>query len=451
MANDEGDPGDPLIGALVAGRFRVDALLGEGGMGRVYRATQLGLGRRVAVKLLHPHLAQEPDLALRFEREAKAASMLNHPNSVIVYDFGRWKNELFIAMEYLDGRGLDRILLREHPLSAERIVFFLAQLCDVLSVAHRMDLLHRDLKPENLLIVKDADGREVVKVVDFGLAILAQGARDQRLTLEGSVSGTPAYMSPEQALDKELDRRSDIYAVGCVLYEMLCGSPPFEGSSPVECLAMHLYDEPVAPSQRSRQGVDKGLETLALWCLEKKPENRPQSIDEVRVALLEALDQPSDGVLLAAALHETGKRRDARAAAAGIADTTRQERPLSCAGLQVAVYQSEDVAFSGSAVTVLRAQGAGCTVGARLEVPSGPFDGLVVDIRGRETTALDVVAGWLADGAVGGRPIVVVGPDDDMAAMTRTLSIGAADYVPESDLAKLPKKLVRALRRGKRG
>jgi len=444
---------DPWLGQVVAGRFRVESLLGEGGMGRVYEATQLGLDRRVAVKVLHPHLASREELCLRFEREARTSSMLNHRNSVIVYDFGRWEGQLFLAMEYLEGRGLDRVLLREHPMSAERVVFFMAQLCDVLSVAHKMDLLHRDLKPENLIIVKDAEGEEVLKVVDFGLAFLMEGGRDQRMTQDGSVSGTPAYMSPEQALDHELDRRSDIYAVGCILYELLCGSPPFEGSSPVECLAMHLYDEPVPPSQRSKAAVDRALETTALWCLEKKPENRPQSIDEVKVALLEALDQPSDGAMLARAIEETTRRRDARATAAGILPTVRSERVQVSAGLEVLVLQPAGVEFSASALTVLRSQGATCLQGDALDVPpalaEGQTDAVVVDIRTRAKVALDTVGWWLESDALGGRPVLLVGPDDDMNAMTRALTMDA-DYVPESDLAKLPKRLNRALKRSRR-
>jgi serine/threonine-protein kinase len=445
---------DPWIGALVAGRFRVESLIGEGGMGRVYLATQLGLKRRAAVKVLHAHLAQKDELAVRFEREARTASMLSHPNSVIVYDFGQWEGQLYIAMEYLEGRGLDQVLLRQGRMAADRIVYFMGQLCDALSAAHRMDLLHRDLKPENLIIVKDADGREQLKVVDFGLAFLMEGDKDQRLTRDGSVSGTPAYMSPEQALDKALDRRSDIYAVGCILYELLCGSPPFEGVSPVECLAMHLYDEPVPPSQRARGPVDKALETTALWCLEKAPENRPQTIDEVKVALLEAIDRPSDGAMLARALEETTRRREERAAAAGIADTERVARPLVAAGLEVLVLQCAGVDFGRSACTTLRSQGASCELGESLDVPpvfeSGRTDAVVVDIRSEPAAMLDTLASWLAGGVLGGRPLVVVGPDDDMSAMTRTLTIGGADYVPESDLARLPKKLTRAVRRRKR-
>jgi len=446
---------DRFIGQVVAKRFRIESLLGEGGIGRVYLATQAGLGRRVAIKVLHPHFAARPEMAERFKREARAASMLNHPNSVVVYDFGAWRGQLFIAMEYLEGRGLDRVIAREHPLPPERIVGYLSQLCEVLSVAHRQELLHRDLKPENLVIVKDADGHDQVKVVDFGLAVVMEASRDQRLTQDGSVSGTPAYMSPEQALDKPLDARSDIYAVGCILYELLCGQPPFEGSSPVECLAMHLYDEPEPPSRRARHSVDKGLETAALWCLEKRPDGRPQSVDELKVVLQEALSRPADSEVLARAVAQTTMSREARVARAGIPTTRQEPRPEQVAsGLSVLLFQPTDIAFSAKPATVLRSHG--CEVAVLDDLSESPGLGgdhvhaVVVDIRGRETAALDAVAAWLAAEAVRDRPVVIVGPDESFDAMTRALSIGAADYVPESDLAKLPKKLARAVKRARR-
>lgn len=455
-ADGGGDEVDPFIGAVISGRFRIDSLLGEGGMGRVYLGSQVRLDRKCAIKVLHPHFAARKDMAMRFQREAKAASMLNHPNSVIVYDFGAWQGQLYIAMEYLEGRGLDRVLMREHPLSPERVVYFMLQLCDVLSVAHKMELLHRDLKPENLVIIKDNEGRDVVKVVDFGLAYLMEGDKNQRLTQDGSVSGTPAYMSPEQALDKPLDRRSDIYAVGCILYELLCGVPPFEGSSPVECLAMHLYDEPIPPSKRARHTVDRALETTALWCLEKKPENRPQSVDDLKVALQESIDRPDDGAMLAAALQQTTMSRDARVHAAGVPTSTRIERPAVDAGLSVIVYQPDDMEFSGSAATVLRSQAVTCDLrGEALAAPpaleDGEVDAVIVDIRGREQASLDTLAWWLTSAALGTRPVLVVGGDESFDAMTRALEIGAADYVPESNLTKLPKKLGRAVRRTKKG
>ena len=448
------EPHDPLIGQTISGRFDVERLLGEGGMGRVYLGTQTRLGRKVAIKVLHPHLSNRKDMALRFQREAKTASMLNHPSSVTVYDFGAWQGMLYIVMELLDGRGLDKVLQREFPMPPERVVYFMAQLCDVLAVAHRADLLHRDLKPENLVIVQDAEGRDLLKVVDFGLAFLMEGDKDQRLTQDGSVSGTPAYMSPEQALDRQLDARSDIYAVGCILYELLCGSPPFEGSSPVECLAMHLYDEPVAPSKRARHEVHRGLEAAALWCLEKAPDHRPQRIEDVKAALLEALDQSSGGALLARAAAQTQLSRDARAQKAGLGATTRSDRPSDGAGLTVRVFQASGTEFSASAASALRSQGATCAVDEGLEpapaLGAEPPDAVVVDIRGREAEGLARVAQWLAAKAFGVAPVVIVGPETDFAVIARAQALGVEDYLGESQLSKLPKRLAKAVKRTKR-
>ncbi len=453
MGRDGGTPqGDPFIGQTIAKRFKVVRLIGEGGIGRVYLARQVRLGRDCALKVLHPHFAARADMARRFQREAHAASMLNHPNSVTVFDFGAWHGRLYIAMELLQGRPLDELIVREHPLADERIVDLMVQLCSVLTVAHRAELLHRDLKPENIVVVRDASGCEQVKVVDFGLAVVMQDKANPRLTQDGSVSGTPAYMSPEQALDKKLDQRSDLYAAGCILYELLTGSPPFRAASPVECLAMHLYDEPDTPTARARNPVNKALEATALWCLEKKPEHRPQSADELKVALLEALERPGESEALRRAAEMTAMNRLARAKAAGITETRREERPATRLGFDVLLFESTDA--GPDTARVLRAQGCECrTVGA-LDVPpaleDGAVDGVVVDIRNREGAALDALAWWLESEALGKRPVIVVGPDGDFSAMTRALEVGAADYVPEGDLTKLGKKLSRAVRRGRR-
>ncbi|MCA9517180.1 MAG: serine/threonine protein kinase [Myxococcales bacterium] len=449
--SDPGSP-DPLLGALVADRYRVEALLGVGGIGRVYRALHIGLNRPVALKLLHPAVASRPDMAERFQREARAASLLDHRGSVTVHDFGTWDGRLFIAMELVVGRTLDRVIARDHPLEPDRVVALMTQLCDVLAAAHRQGLLHRDLKPENIIVATDPGGRDHIKVVDFGLAVLMQEDMQQRLTQDGAVSGTPAYMSPEQALAKPLDARSDLYSVGCILYEVLTGTAPFEAASAVECLAMHLYDEPEPPSSRCRVPIDRALETTALWCLEKNPLNRPQSADELKVALQEAVDRPSESELLARAIAQTATSREARAVAAGIAPTRPAPRPGQEVGdLRVLLVEPYGVPFAESALPVLRAQGGDVLVVRRpvhaaLEHVPAATQAVVVDIRDDAHRALDAVGAWLAAGGAGAAPVVVVGADDAMDAMTRALSVGVADYVPASDLTKL----ARAVRRHQR-
>ncbi len=449
-----GNASDPLLGATVAGRFEIETLIGVGGIGRVYRAKQLELGRAVAIKVLHPEFAQREDMTARFQREARSASMLSHPGSVVVYDFGKWENRLFIAMELLEGRTLTEVLEQEFPLEQARIVNWMTQLCDVLDVAHNMDLLHRDLKPDNIVIQVGQDGKEAVKVVDFGLAILIEDHKDNRLTRDGTVSGTPSYMSPEQALAKELDQRTDLYAVGCIMYEMLCGQPPFDGTSPVDVLAKHLYDEPDSPSDRVRFDIDKRIESCAMWALQKDPDNRPQNAAELRGALERTSSDNATSSIELILTDRQMMKREERQAAVGITNTRRSSRVNSKLGHKVLVFQAPDIDFNTSCVAVLRAQGLVCGTLVSLAKPPDfqamPADALVVDLRGEGPGILDTLQQWLQLDSLGGRPILVVGPDDSFGTMTRALEIGAADYVPESMLSKLPKKVHRAVRRSER-
>lgn len=440
---------DPLIGALVAGRFRIEKQLGEGGIGRVYRAIQQQLGRPVALKLLHPELSRRKDIVMRFEREARAASRLSHPGSVMVFDFGTWNDQLFLAMELIDGPSLAEVIERDFPLPASRVVDIATQLCDALDVAHAQGLLHRDLKPENILVARAMDGREQIKVCDYGLAFLTdedgmkQGAR---LTKEGTIAGTPAFMAPEQILNRPLDARTDLYALGCVIYEMLCGSPPFLGDAPMEVLTKQLYDEPDPPSKRTRHPIPRELEQVVLWPLQKAPGNRPQSASELRAALLRAMDTPSRRVG-----RPTGEDvqsffdRERRADAAGFLPvTSRTSSDLMPAGHMVLVIEPDDVLFDRSATAVLRSQGALVRTSSQLE-PPGLAEAVVIDVR------KDAPAGVSAIGAAratfGNAVIIVVGPDEDFTSMTRALELQIADYIPESLLPSLPRKLHRAVER----
>lgn len=226
--------------------------------------------------------------------------------------------------------------------------------------------------------------------------------------------------------------------------------------SAVECLAMHLYDEPEAPSVRCRTPVDRALETTALWCLEKRPAHRPQSAEELKVALLEAVDRPSESELLARAVARTSTTREMRAAAAGLPPTRPVPRPGAEVGeLRVLLVEPAARPFSESALPILRAQGGEVLVvrrGAReaLEQVPPAIEAVVVDIRTGAQEALDAIEAWLRGGGLAACALLVVGPDDAMDAMTRALSIGVADYVPASDLSRLAKKLARAVRRHKR-
>ncbi|RMG96836.1 MAG: serine/threonine-protein kinase PknK, partial [Deltaproteobacteria bacterium] len=281
-------PVDPLLGSVVGGKYRIEKLIGEGAMGRVYRAQQIPLGKPFAVKVLSPRLLSDADSQARFAREAHAAANLNHPNCVSVVDYGRSDDgTAYIVMEFIEGHSLEHVIAHEHPLDRARVVDFTLQILDALTEAHGLGILHRDLKPENILVSRLRTHGELLKVVDFGIAQLMDTEESQRLTRQSVVCGTPEYMSPEQARGLPLDPRSDLYAVGCILYQMLTGRPPFERASAIEILHCHLNDAPVPPSELLGVAPDP-IEAVCLRALAKSPDDRFADALEFRRALQEA-------------------------------------------------------------------------------------------------------------------------------------------------------------------
>src|SRR5689334_15418149 len=231
---------DKFIGKTLPGGHHILDLISVGGMGRVYRAQQSALGRTVAVKIIHPHLLADENSALRFMTEARAASQLNHPNSVSVFDFGRTDDgQPYLVMEFLRGRDLARVAYEQGPLPFKRVVDVLVQALMALSEAHDLGIVHRDLKPENIILEPLRRGGDFVKVVDFGLAKLkADSANATNVTMPGIVRGTPDYMAPEQGRGDAIDGRSDLYAIGVILFQLLTGRLPFEAESPTQVVMM---------------------------------------------------------------------------------------------------------------------------------------------------------------------------------------------------------------------
>ncbi len=266
-----------LDGALLNKRYRLLALLGEGGMAEVYRAEDLLLGRQVAVKLLREQLARDQSLLTRFRDEARAAASLSHPNIVAVYDVGYDLGRHFIVMEYVDGPTLKDLLRQAAPFPVARAVELAMQVLSALDLAHRRGIIHRDVKPQNVLLT--ADGQ--AKVTDFGIARLATAAA---LTQTGEVFGTAYYLAPERASGQEATAAADIYAVGILLYEMLTGKLPFTGDSPVEVALKHLQQEPDPPG-RLNPAVPAGLEQVVLRAMAKDPALRFPSAADMRQAL----------------------------------------------------------------------------------------------------------------------------------------------------------------------
>jgi beta-lactam-binding protein with PASTA domain/predicted Ser/Thr protein kinase len=263
---------DQLLNTLFDGRYRIVRKLGSGGMANVYLAEDQELGRRVAIKILNDRHAGDEQFVERFRREAKNAAALSHPNIVSIYDRGEAEGTYYIAMEYLDGKSLKELILERGPAPVSVAVDYARQILAALRFAHRNGLVHRDIKPHNCLV--DAEGH--VKVTDFGIA----RAGASQMTEEGSIIGTAQYLSPEQARGTQVDQTSDLYSLGIVLYEMLTGSVPFTGDSPVEIAMKHLSATP-EPLTAKRPDIPKALEQVVLRALAKNPASRYQSADEM--------------------------------------------------------------------------------------------------------------------------------------------------------------------------
>jgi serine/threonine-protein kinase len=281
---------DPWLGRVVDGRYRVQARLGTGGMGVVYRVEHLHLGKTAAMKVLAPDTAAKPEMLRRFRLEAQSVSKLNHPNIVQTFDFGQADGALYLVMEFIKGDDLASLLKRQGPWDFPRAARFFAQVCSGLSEAHEAGIIHRDLKPENLMVVHRRD-QEHAKVLDFGLAKLRErGAEARAISSGGQVIGTPYYMAPEQVRGEDLDARADIYSLGATLYRVLTGEPPFDAPSPISILSKHLTDDVVPP--RSRPGgraLPPDADRIVLRAMAKAAEDRYASAAEVQQDLERAL------------------------------------------------------------------------------------------------------------------------------------------------------------------
>ncbi|MCB9630269.1 MAG: serine/threonine protein kinase [Sandaracinaceae bacterium] len=428
-------------GDVVAERFEIKRLLGEGGMGAVYLATQTQLRRDVALKVILPEHAARKGARSRFEREARVASALRHPNAVEIYDFGEHQGSLYMAMELLEGQTLRASVdLDLPPLAVPRALRYARQVADVLAAAARIGLVHRDLKPENIMIERKADGEERVVVVDFGLAFMADQGDMGRLTREGVVTGTPDYMSPEQARGIEVTPATDVYALGCILYEMLTANPPFSGDTAI-LISRHLFVAPTPIRDAYPDvAVPGALDDLILRMLDKTPEARP-SAQSVRDALV---------VVDPAAPERHGSTQGGRLL--GRAARMVSKAPVSTHAPTIA--STEDVVIPGH----------GSTGG--LDVAYiGPVDDALslalaangLYLRPHDNSPANAVyAPGMSAAEVqllsrAGVPVLTDAPRGDMDRLSQLLRAGAADVVvTPCDPDEVARKLARAIRKSER-
>lgn len=403
-----------FIGRSVAGKFVIEGFIGSGAMGAVYRARQTALDKVVAVKVLHRELAKDQTFPVRFMREAKAASRIDHPNSMRVLDFGEESDgTLYMAMEFLDGRDLFQVIKSEWPLSVERIADVLMQTLAALAVAHEMGVVHRDLKPENIMVLTAPDDeggtRDHVKVCDFGIAKIIDKRSEvvenegPKLTTQGLVVGTPEYMAPEQGRGEPLDARADLYSVGIILYHLLVGALPFEAESALGIVLKHVTDEPVPPSKRARDPVDPRLEAICLKAIRKAPADRYQSAREMRADLRAVLQGASAPV---SSLYSEGPR-------SGVANSPAQ---LATAATEVSL-DSAAVRTAAARPVVDRAASHATPLGTNIEGLAGP-------VRGRWTG--HIVAVGLLCAVLAGAGVIV------KSRMSAAAPDGSADGVPSA-------------------
>jgi len=416
------------IGRVIAGKYRLEEELGRGGAGQVFVATHLGLGKRMALKVLHDTGFQAEEFRKRFEREARVAARLKHQHAVEVYDFGSDEGMPYLVMELLSGATL-LSMLKDGPLDIDMVYVLGRQIADVLDAAHQIGLVHRDLKPENILIEPQGDGTLRAVVVDFGLAFIAVDNDLNRMTQEGVISGTPQYLSPEQILAIEIGPESDVYAFGCILYEMATGQRVFTDRVTVTLLSSHMYAPPVPMRTRAPERViSLAFEELVLSMLAKTPTERP-SPQEIR----DMLDRLANRTVIPL----RGRPEEL--------NDLRSRRAVTSADVRVGSSVSGDTESKGVALIIgeIDPQWGMPLMAAGWTCVSPP-----TDIEPDVVILTIPEPGFL----VRDRTVVAIADTSEFERCTALLKSGVADIVSTPvEPSELLKKIERAVRRKRRG
>ena len=307
MAEQGAAPADPFVGQTIDGRYRIEARIGEGGMGVVYRATHVVLKKPLAIKVMRGEQANEPEVVQRFVQEARASSAIGHPNIVNISDFGTTPDgAVYFAMEYLQGQTLGKAM-EAGPLERQRAFAIFIQIASALEAAHERGIIHRDLKPENIYLIREPEHPDFVKILDFGIAKVKNAAA--KITRTGMVFGTPHYMSPEQAAGQTVDQRTDIYSVGVIMFQVFAGQLPFDAESYMGVMTKHMYEAPPLPSTLSAE-LRGPIEDVIMKALQKKPEQRYASMSALREDLERAQSGRTVRATPASAAPPVGERTD---------------------------------------------------------------------------------------------------------------------------------------------
>ncbi|MCS6898291.1 MAG: serine/threonine-protein kinase [Myxococcales bacterium] len=437
------------IGAVISGKFRVEGLLGQGGMGAVYHAIHTDLQERVAIKFLRTSLATSAEARERFRREIVALVRLRHPGIVTILDAGEHEGAPFMVMELLQGQPLNTLVTQGTMLAPERVYHIIDQIFQVLDAAHRVGIVHRDLKPENVFLLEGRGQNDAIKLLDFGIAQVTFPSYDARLTQPGTVAGTPYYMSPEQCRNLTVGPPTDVYAATVMLFEMLTGELPFRANSAAEIMAQHLYVPPPKLSERgNRPAVPPGVEALVQRGLAKDPASRPSAI-QFRQALAAAIR----GTDLATTLQNLATSRPYHAA------LSREDRALTLPRQAPAVAQAPgvlrvllwhtDPARAGTLQAVLGAGGLQTTCWIAYEPPPSEIEPPRVILLPAGTTAPGRLRQLRQHPALGGVPVLVfdLPRADEIPTYIRAGASDAVLYTAGD--TEIPARALRIARRGR--